>query len=135
MLTYNLGTAAIRAAAQHGLVLERAYTPVQDGDHQHHYRYRVADSALRWSQWSAGEPLGSVSFVAPADSFRAPTAGRWWLVTRGAGVTMHAQTATVPDRLALRVSITPPEQWRGGAFSAPAWFEVPPAYRPHVGPS
>jgi hypothetical protein len=117
VLTYNLGTAAIRAAAQHGLILERSYCAVHDGDHQHHYRYRFAEAGQRWSHWSAGELLGSIGFAAPAEAFRAPTAGRWWLAARRAGFTAHAQTTTVPDRLALRVSVSPPERWRGSLAS------------------
>jgi hypothetical protein len=117
VLTYNLGTAAIRAAAQHGLILERAYSPVHDGCNHHHYRYRLTDRGQRWSHWSAGEPLGSIGFAAPAEAFREPTAGRWWLAARRAGLTAHKQTTSVPDWLALRVRVSPPERWRGSLAS------------------
>jgi hypothetical protein len=113
VLTYNLGLGAIRAAVQHGLILERAYTAVDDTDHTHHYRYRLADPGQPWTHWSVDKPLASVEFTAPAEAFRKPTAGRWWLATRRAGLTAHAQTSTVPDRLALRVLVSPPENWRG----------------------
>jgi hypothetical protein len=135
VLTYNLGIGAIRAAAQHGLILERAYSPVHDSDHKHHYRYRLADPDQSWTHWSADKPLASISFAAP-DAFRNPTAGRWWLATRRAGLTAHAQTTTVPERLALRVLVSPPEPWRGSLASMlkPLTDGLVAAMHAHLGP-
>ncbi|OLT18174.1 hypothetical protein BJF78_12050 [Pseudonocardia sp. CNS-139] len=114
VLTYNLGPGAVRAAARYGLVLERAPAP---DDGRHHYRYRVVDAGTRWSYWAAGEPLGSVRLLVPSAGvrglFTGPTAGRWWLAARRAGVTAAVRSAAVPGRLALRVTVAPPEGWRG----------------------
>ena len=44
VLTYNLGTGAIRRAATYGLILERSF--VAERDFRHHYRYELRPGTL-----------------------------------------------------------------------------------------
>ena len=115
VLTYNLGTGAIRAAAGHGLVLERSCGA---GTHPHHYRYRLVDRSTTWTSWTPSQPLGSITLSAPPHLFTTPKAGRWWLHARRHGTLTAARpTSTVPERFALRLTVTPPSGWRGHLVS------------------
>jgi len=57
-LTYNLGTAAIRAAAANGLTLERCFTSEQGLPH--HYRYALTPDTSPWTEWVEDRLLGTL---------------------------------------------------------------------------
>jgi hypothetical protein len=111
VLTYNLGTGAIGAAAANGVLLERAFGVVA-GAGAHHYHYRLTPSG-RWKHWSAGRLLGSVRLVAGPEVFAAGKAGRWWLAARRAGVDCRVPVVDVPEHITVRMTIAPPPGWRG----------------------
>jgi len=113
VLTYNLGTGAISAAARHGLVLERCFEPTGDTAHPHHHRYRLDTLDGCGEHWTADEVVGSVALQAPLEAFREPKAGHWWLLAARAGVDVSRHHGAVPERYGLRVSVTPPHHWRG----------------------
>ncbi|MDQ3987641.1 MAG: hypothetical protein M3291_00285 [Actinomycetota bacterium] len=115
ILTYNLGTGAVRTAAKHGLMLERVYTPADDGEH--HYRYRLMDQEQQWTHWAVSAALGSIHLRAPAIAFAEPKTGRWWLHSRRGDLRAPVQTASVPDRFVLRITVSPPGGWRGSLVS------------------
>jgi hypothetical protein len=136
VLTYNLGTGAVRAAAIHGLVLERRFTSVQDAPH--HYRYELGPEARQWSGWAEGQRLATVRFTAPLSTFSGGKAGAWWLAARrGSDLTVDTPSTTVPDAYLLRLIIDPPTAWRGSlaGLLKPLADGVIAALHTHEGPT
>ena len=115
ILCYNLGTGAIRAAATHGLILERSY--VTPAAAPHHYRYELTPDTVPWSTWRASERLATIRLTAPASLFAEPKAGRWWLAARRGEVTAHSNRQDPPDAYALSITVAPPVRWRGNLSS------------------
>jgi hypothetical protein len=111
VLTYNLGTAAIRRAATYGLILERSF--VAERAYRHHYCYELRPGTLGWDRWTAARPLGTLHFDAPFAAFTRGKAGSWWLSARRGDLTVHQSNDAVPDAYLLRLTIDPPERWRG----------------------
>jgi hypothetical protein len=113
VMTYNLGTGAISEAARYGLVLERHFESADPADGGHHYEYVLEALGNEARSWKPGPTLGAVRINAPDDAFRAPKAGRWWLLARRAGVEALQHHHEVPDRYGLRIVVNPPASWRG----------------------
>ncbi|MDN5859460.1 MAG: hypothetical protein L0H84_12635 [Pseudonocardia sp.] len=113
VLTYNLGTAAIRAAASYGLVLERRFTA--ERGLPHHYRYEVAPATRAWTGWLEGQPLGTLRFTAELPTFSSAKAGAWWLPARHGDLTVQAPSQAAPEAYLVRLTID--HQHNGAARS------------------
>jgi hypothetical protein len=114
VLTYNLGTGAVSAAARHGLVLERRFRRVGPTlEEAHHYRYQLTPAEQRWRYWKVGQPRASLRIAADASVFAAGKAPKWWLAAKRGVMTAHVRTARVPERYVLRITVAPPTGWRG----------------------
>jgi hypothetical protein len=111
ILSYNLGTGAIRAAATHGLILERSFVPLPAAPH--HYRYELTPDTVPWSTWRASERLATIRLTAPASLFAEPKAERWWLAARRGEITAHSNRQDPPDAYAVSITVAPPVHWRG----------------------
>ena len=116
ILGYNLGTGAIRAAATHGLILERSFVPPPAAP-PHHYRYELTPDTVPWSTWRASERLATIRLTAPASLFAEPKAGRWWLAARRREITAHSNRPDPPDAYGLSITVAPPVHWRGNLSS------------------
>jgi hypothetical protein len=103
-LTYNLGNSAIRAAAVHGFVLERAYAGTA-----HHYRYALVPSTAAWTHWRPATHLATMDLDAPRALFTDSKASWWWLAARRGRIITHA---TSSEALSLRITVAPPVGWR-----------------------
>jgi len=113
VLTYNLGTGALRPAARSGLVLERAEEETEGWPHCH--RYATVASDAPWSHWREGEPIATLELEASPDLFTNPKAGRWWLAARRGDLRTHSLSTAGP--LAVRMTVSPPVGWRGSLVS------------------
>jgi hypothetical protein len=113
VLTYNVGTRAIRAAAAYGIRLERRYAFVPAAEPAeiqmaHHYDYRLVEPGPSFTWWRAGDVLGSVRLTASRELFGSLNARRWWVAARRGEVRMNRSTDKIPERFALTVALTPP---------------------------
>lgn len=135
VLTYNLGTGAIRAASTYGLLLERRFDR-EDG-FGHRYRYELAPADRTCTAWRPGRPLCTVQLVAPPNLFTNPRAGAWWLYARRGTATVHQPNLTTPERFLLRIAVTPPLSWRGSlaGLLKPLADGLISAMHNHVGPT
>ena len=135
VLTYNLGTGAIRRAVTYGLILERSF--VAERDFRHHYRYELRPGTLGWNRWTAARPLGTLHFDAPFATFTRGKAGAWWLSARRGDLSVYEPNDAVPETYLLRLTIDPPERWRGSlaGLLKPLTDGVVAAMHTHVGPT
>ncbi|WP_300012645.1 hypothetical protein [Pseudonocardia sp.] len=111
VLSYNLGTGALRAAAAHGLILERSFTTPPTGPH--HYRYELVLDSAPWRYWRPSRLLADLTMDAPLSLFTEPKAGRWWLAARRGEVTAQSNRSEPPEAYALSITVSPPAGWRG----------------------
>jgi hypothetical protein len=135
VLTYNLGTGALRDAARYGLVLERSFAnPPHDWNHGH--RYALSSAATPWRFWHEGDRLASLDLEAPPDLFADPKAGRWWLVAKRGALVAHTTSDIPPTAFAVRLLVSPPAGWRGRLIGLlkPLVDGVVSALHAHTGP-
>lgn len=111
VLSYNLGTGALRAGAAHGLILERSFAAPPTAPH--HYRYELVLDNAPWRCWRSRQPLADLTMDAPLPLFTDPKAGRWWLAARRGEVTAHSNRSEPPEAYALSITVSPPAGWRG----------------------
>lgn len=111
VLSYNLGTGALRAAATHGLILERSFAASPTAPH--HYRYELVLGSAPWRCWRSSQLLAALTMDAPLSLFTEPKAGRWWLAARRGEVTAHSNRSEPPEAYALSITVSPPARWRG----------------------
>jgi hypothetical protein len=94
-------------------VLERATS--ETGGWPHHHCYATVASDTPWSHWRQGNPIATLKLDTSPDLFTIPKAGRWWLAARRGELKAHTQSTSGP--LAVRVTVSPPVDWRGSLVS------------------
>lgn len=134
ILSYNLGTGALRAGAAHGLVLERSFA--NKVGLRHGYRYELAPRDNAWTGWRTGRPLSWMRFSAPRTAFTTAKAGMWWLHARRGHIDVHEHNDTTPEAYLLSISVNPPQQWRGAlaGLLKPLADGIVSAMHAHTGP-
>lgn len=111
VLSYNLGTGALRAGAAHGLILERSFAAPPTAPH--HYRYELVLGSASWRCWRSSRLLADLTMDAPLSLFTEPKAGRWWLAALRGEVTARSNRSEPPEAFALSITVSPPAGWRG----------------------
>lgn len=134
IVSYNLGTGALRAAAAHGLTFERSFAPSTTAPH--HYRYELVLDSAPWRYWRSSQLLADLTMDAPLSLFSEPKAGRWWLAARRGDLTAHSNRSEPPDAYALSITVSPPAGWRGSlsGLIKPLADGIVSALHNHVGP-
>lgn len=134
ILSYNLGTGALRAAAAHGLILERSFAASPAAPH--HYRYELVADPWPWRCWRTTELLAGITLDAPLSLFTEPKAGRWWLAARRGDIATRSTRSRPPAAYALSITVSPPAGWRGSLSELikPLTDGIVSALHSHAGP-
>lgn len=134
VLSYNLGTGAIRAAAAHGLIFERSFAAPPTAAHL--YRYELVLDSASWRCWRSSRLLADLTMDAPLSLFTEPKAGRWWLAARRGDLTAHSNRSEPPEAYALSITVSPPAGWRGSlsGLIKPLADGIVSALHTHAGP-